>query len=52
MKDKQAVQEVFSIGSTLDAVKVVWVETERGLVLKVQKDILGYVHMCTVADMS
>ena len=52
LKDKQAVQEAFSIGSTLDAVKVVRVETERGLVLKVQNDILGYVHMRTVADMS
>ena len=52
LKDKQAVQEVFSIGSTLDAVKVIRVETERGLVLKVQNDILGYVHVRTVADMS
>ena len=52
MKDKQAVQEAFSIGSMLDAVKVIWVETECGLMLKVQNDILGYVHMRTVADMS
>lgn len=49
LKDNQPVQEAFSIGSILEAVKVVRVETERGLVMEIHDDILGYVHVCASA---
>lgn len=49
LKDNQAVQEAFSIGSTLEAVKVTRVEAERGLVVEVQDGIRGYVHVCSTA---
>ena len=52
LKDNQPVQEAFSIGSTLKAVKVVRVETERGLVVEVQGDILGHVHVCLCLEWS
>jgi rRNA biogenesis protein RRP5 len=49
LQDNQPVQEAFSIGSTLEAVKVVRVETERGLVVEIQDGILGYVHVYSSA---
>ena len=46
LKGKQPVQESFCIGTTLDAVKIVRVEAERGLIVEVQDGVLGYVHVC------
>lgn len=48
--NKQAIQEAFPIGSTLEAVKVVRVEPDRGLVLEVQDGIHGYVHVRPVVS--
>ena len=38
-------QDVYPIGTVLDAVQVVKVETERGLVVSVQPNIRGFVHV-------
>ncbi|KAF8519094.1 U3 snoRNP-associated protein Rrp5 [Hysterangium stoloniferum] len=50
LKDQQPHQEAFPIGITLEAVKVVRVEVERGLVMQIQDGVLGYVHIRHVSD--
>jgi rRNA biogenesis protein RRP5 len=39
------IDEVYPIGTTLDAVKIVKVETERGLLVNVQDNLQGFVHV-------
>ncbi|KAH9937237.1 U3 snoRNP-associated protein Rrp5 [Fomitopsis serialis] len=40
----------YPIGTTLDAVKVIRAETERGLVVEVSDGVNGYVHISQVSD--
>jgi len=44
---EQALPDAFPVGTILESVKVVKVETERGLVVEIQDDVLGYVHVST-----
>jgi ribosomal protein S1 len=37
--------EAYPVGTTLDAVKIVRVEAERGLLVDVQEDVQGFVHV-------
>ncbi|TDL28208.1 nucleic acid-binding protein [Rickenella mellea] len=46
----QPVQESFAIGTTLDSVKVVGVDTEQGLVVAVEPGIEGYIHISQTSD--
>ena len=39
------IQESYPIGTTLDSVKVVRVDSERGLVVEVQPDLQGFIHV-------
>ncbi|KAF8578416.1 U3 snoRNP-associated protein Rrp5 [Ramaria rubella] len=50
LEDKQPVHEAFPIGTTLEDVKIIRVEAERGLVVKVQDNVQGYVHIRHVSD--
>ncbi|CAL1695136.1 unnamed protein product [Somion occarium] len=43
-------QEAYSIGTTLDAVKVIRVEPERGLVVEVGPGLEGFVHISQTSD--
>ena len=43
--DGVALQEAYPVGTTLEAVKVVRVETERGLIVDVGSGVEGFVHV-------
>ncbi|KAI0931812.1 hypothetical protein AcW2_000609 [Taiwanofungus camphoratus] len=43
-------QEAYPVGLVLDAVKVVRVETERGLVVEVSSGVQGFVHISQTSD--
>ncbi|KAI0308284.1 U3 snoRNP-associated protein Rrp5 [Multifurca ochricompacta] len=45
-----SIEEAYPIGTTLDAVKIVRVETERGLLVDVQEGIQGFVHISHISD--
>ena len=45
-KDDQQIQEAFPVGTTLQSVKVKRVEPERGLVVSVDENVEGFVHVC------
>jgi rRNA biogenesis protein RRP5 len=40
-----SIEEAYPVGTTLDAVKVVKVEAERGLLVDVQEGVQGFVHV-------
>jgi len=40
-----SIEEAYPIGTTLDAVKIVKVEAERGLLVDVQENLQGFVHV-------
>ncbi|OBZ78635.1 rRNA biogenesis protein RRP5 [Grifola frondosa] len=44
------IQDAYSVGTILDAVKVTRVESERGLVVEVSPGIEGFVHISQVSD--
>ncbi|EJD03698.1 uncharacterized protein FOMMEDRAFT_139869 [Fomitiporia mediterranea MF3/22] len=46
----QSVQESFPVGTMLKSVKVKRVEPERGLVVGVEEDLEGFVHISHVSD--
>lgn len=46
--EEATIQDSYPIGTTLDAVKVIGVETERGLTVEVQPGVLGFVHVCII----
>ncbi|KAI0778417.1 U3 snoRNP-associated protein Rrp5 [Trametes elegans] len=43
-------REAYPIGTILDAVKVVRVESERGLIVEVGPEVQGFVHISQVSD--
>ncbi|KAI0314775.1 nucleic acid-binding protein [Amylostereum chailletii] len=45
-----SIQEAFPVGAFLDAVKVVKVEPERGLLVDTQSGLRGFVHISHVSD--
>jgi hypothetical protein len=49
-----SIEEAYPIGTTLDAVKIVKVEAERGLLVDLQEGIKGFVHVgifiCSIFD--
>lgn len=40
-----SIEEAYPVGTTLDAVKIVKVEAERGLLVDVQEGVQGFVHV-------
>ena len=46
MKKTTDVQDAYPVGSLLDAVKVLRIEPERGLVVEVELGLEGFVHVC------
>ncbi|THH02559.1 hypothetical protein EW026_g275 [Hermanssonia centrifuga] len=49
--DKEAtIQEAFPIGTILDTVEVVRVESERGLIVRISSAVEGVVHISQVSD--
>lgn len=46
MDGEHLIQEAFPIGTTLDSVKVVKVESEHGLTMEVQENVPGLVYVC------
>jgi len=42
-----SIDEAYPIGTTLDGVKIVKVEAERGLLVDVQEGLQGFVHVCS-----
>ncbi|KAI0046598.1 nucleic acid-binding protein [Auriscalpium vulgare] len=49
-KDGPLIQEAYPVGTILEAVKVVAVESERGLSVEVQPGVRGFVHISHVSD--
>lgn len=49
-----SIEEAYPVGTTLDAVKIVKVEAERGLLVDLQEGIQGFVHVgifiCSIFD--
>ena len=49
-----SIEEAYPVGTTLDAVKIIKVEAERGLLVDLQEGIQGFVHVgifiCSVFD--
>jgi hypothetical protein len=45
--DATSIDEAYPVGTTLDSVKIVKVEPERGLLADVQEGIQGFVHVST-----
>jgi rRNA biogenesis protein RRP5 len=45
-------EEAYPIGTTLEAVKVVRVEAERGLLVEVQESVQGFVHVSPLTPLS
>ncbi|OSC99437.1 hypothetical protein PYCCODRAFT_1438226 [Trametes coccinea BRFM310] len=43
-------REAYPVGTILEAVKVIRVESERGLIVEVGSDVEGFVHISQVAD--
>ena len=43
-----SIEEAYSVGTTLDAVKIVKVEAERGLLVDLQEGVQGFVHVGVV----
>ena len=44
-EDATTIDEAYPVGTTLDSVKIVRVEPERGLLVDVQEGIQGFVHV-------
>ncbi|KAA1468077.1 nucleic acid-binding protein [Dentipellis sp. KUC8613] len=44
------IQEAFPIGTILESVKVVEVESERGLLVEIQPQVQGFIHISHVSD--
>jgi rRNA biogenesis protein RRP5 len=44
-EEATSIEEAYSIGTTFDAVKIVRVEAERGLLVDVQEGVHGFVHV-------
>ncbi|KAI9444728.1 nucleic acid-binding protein [Lactarius indigo] len=49
-EDTINIDEAYPVGTTLDSVKIVRVEPERGLLVDVQKGIRGFVHISHTSD--
>ncbi|KAH9065673.1 nucleic acid-binding protein [Lactarius vividus] len=49
-EDTTSIDETYPIGTTLDSVKIVRVEPERGLLVDVQEGIQGFVHISHTSD--
>ncbi|KAF9244529.1 hypothetical protein BU15DRAFT_85908 [Melanogaster broomeanus] len=47
---QEAFHNVFPIGTILDSVKVKRVETERGLLVEIQSNLEGFIHISHVSD--
>ncbi|PCH33915.1 nucleic acid-binding protein [Wolfiporia cocos MD-104 SS10] len=48
--DDQDLPQAYPIGATLDAVKVIRVEAERGLIVQVAPGVEGFVHISQTSD--
>ncbi|KAH8990141.1 nucleic acid-binding protein [Lactarius hatsudake] len=48
--DTTSIDEAYPVGTTLDSVKIVKVEPERGLLVDVQEGIRGFVHISHASD--
>ncbi|KAH9081576.1 nucleic acid-binding protein, partial [Lactarius deliciosus] len=48
--DTTSIDEAYPVGTTLDSVKIVKVEPERGLLVDVQDGIRGFVHISHASD--
>ncbi|TFK36889.1 hypothetical protein BDQ12DRAFT_686041 [Crucibulum laeve] len=48
--NKQSIQETYPVGTILDSVKILRVETERGVIAEVQPGISGFVHISHLSD--
>lgn len=46
-KASPSLEKAYPIGMVLEAVKVVRVETERGLVVEVRPEVQGFIHVCS-----
>lgn len=44
-RESTSIEEAYPIGTTLDAVKIVKVEAERGLLVDLQEGVQGFVHV-------
>lgn len=44
---QSTLQEAFTVGTVIESVKVVRVETERGLIVEVSPGLEGFVHVST-----
>lgn len=42
----KTVQDLYPIGTKLDSVKVVRLESERGLIVEIQAGVEGFIHVC------
>ncbi|KAF8274016.1 nucleic acid-binding protein [Lactarius quietus] len=48
--DATSIDEAYPVGTTLDSVKIVRVEPDRGLLVDVQEGIQGFVHISHTSD--
>jgi rRNA biogenesis protein RRP5 len=54
-KDKEIeittdIQDAYPVGTLLEAVKVLRIEPERGLIVEVELDLEGFVHVCSFSS--
>ena len=46
VKKTKSIQDAYPVGTLLEAVKVLRMEPERGLVVEVESGLEGFVHVC------